>query len=217
MGEAVSLGMHESQARLWENTVGRGLAFWKHFFPLARSVFHDALHDVPLDAFHFAINRVGPSVLRVSADEVTYNLHILVRFELERALLVGDLKAGDLPAAWNEAYRHYLGVTPRDDAEGCLQDGHWASGLIGYFPTYTLGNIFAAQLYARAAADLGDLDAALARGDFGGLLGWLRDKVHRHGSRYPAARLIEQATGAPPDHRPLVQSLRRKYGDLYGL
>ncbi|HYT91866.1 MAG TPA: carboxypeptidase M32 [Gemmataceae bacterium] len=217
MGEAVSLGVHESQARLWENTVGRSLPFWRHFFPLARSVFHEALHDVTLDAFHAAINHVGPSLIRVSADEVTYNLHILIRFELERALLTGDLPAPDLPGAWNDAYRRHLGVTPGDDAEGCLQDGHWGAGLVGYFPTYTLGNIFAAQLFARAAAELGDLDGALARGEFDGLLGWLRDKVHRHGSRYSAARLIEKATGAPPDHRPLVQALRRKYGELYGL
>src|SRR5262249_466369 len=162
-------------------------------------------------------NNVEPTFIRIGADQVTYNLHILVRFELERALVAGDLKAADVPAAWNEAYRHNLGITPGNDAEGCLQDGHWASGLIGYFPTYTLGNVFAAQLFARASADLGGLDAAMARGELAGLLGWLRERVHRHGSRYPAAQLIGQATGAPPDHRPLVQALWRKYGELYGL
>jgi carboxypeptidase Taq len=140
-----------------------------------------------------------------------------VRFQLEQALIAGDLPVADLPAAWNEAYRHYLGITPRDDAEGCLQDGHWGAGMIGYFPTYTLGNIFAAQLFARASADLGDLDKQFARGEFAGLLGWLRDRVHRHGHRYPAARLIEQATGSVPKHRPLVQMLRQKYEDLYGI
>jgi carboxypeptidase Taq len=217
LGEAVSLGMHESQSRLWENVVGRSRPFWEHFFPRARQVFHETLADVTLDAFHFAVNHVAPSPVRVQADEVTYNLHILVRFELEQALLGGDLPAADLPGAWNEAYRHYLGVTPPSDVEGCLQDGHWAAGQIGYFPTYTLGNVFAAQLVARAREELGDLDRQFARGEFSGLLGWLRDRVHRHGRRFPAVRLIEYAAGAPPDHGPLVQALRAKYGELYGV
>jgi carboxypeptidase Taq len=217
MGEAVSLGMHEAQARLWENTVGRSRPFWEHFFPLARQVFHDTLADVSLDAFHFAINHVAPSLIRVQADEVTYNLHILVRFELEQALLSGDLPAADLPGAWQEAYRYYLGITPANDAEGCLQDGHWAAGLVGYFPTYTLGNLFAAQLFARASEELGDLNAQMAGGDFSGLLGWLRDKVYGQGHRYPAAQLIEHVTGSPLEHRPLVQALEAKYGELYGI
>jgi carboxypeptidase Taq len=217
MGEAPSLGVHESQARLWENGVGRALPFWKHFFPLARQVFHETLQDVSLDDFYFAVNCVEPSLNRIQADEVTYNLHILVRFELEQALVSGDLHAADLPGAWNEAYQHYLGVVPRNDAEGCLQDGHWAGALLGYFPTYTLGNIFAAQLFARAAADLGDLDRQFEEGEFGGLLGWLRDHIHRHGHRYRAAQLIEHATGRPPDHRPLVEVLQRKYSQLYGI
>jgi carboxypeptidase Taq len=217
MGEAVSLGMHESQSRLWENTVGRGLPFWRHFFPLARQHFPEALRDVRLEDFYFAVNRVEASPIRVRADEVTYNLHILIRFELEQALIAGDLKAAEIPAAWNEAYRHYLGVTPANDAEGCLQDGHWAAGLLGYFPTYTLGNLFAAQLFARAREDLGDLDAAFARGDFGGLLRWLRQRVHRQGRRYSAANLLEHATGSPPDPRPLVRALEEKYRALYDL
>jgi carboxypeptidase Taq len=216
-GEAVSVGMHEAQARLWDNTVGRSRPFWAHFFPRARQVFHAALHDVSPEAFYLAINHVAPSCNRVRADEVTYNLHILVRFELEQALTTGDLRAADVPAAWNEHYRRYLGVSPATDAEGCLQDGHWGGGLIGYFPTYTLGNVFAAQLYARAAADLDNLDAEFAGGRFDGLLDWLRDRVYRHGQRYPAARLIERATGAPPDPGPLLRGLRRKYGELYGL
>ena len=180
-GRGPSLGVHESQSRLWENAVGRGLAFWRHFFPLARRVFPEALADVGLAEFHFAVNRVEPSLIRVRADEVTYDLHILARFELERALVSGDLRPADLPAAWDEAYRRRLGVAPADDAEGCLQDGHWAAGMIGYFPTYTLGNVIAAQLYARAEEDAGGLDAAFARGDFSPLLGWLREKVYRHG------------------------------------
>jgi carboxypeptidase Taq len=216
MGEPVSLGVHESQARLWENFVGRSRSLWQHFAPLARRM-SPALRKVELEDFHVAVNRVGASPVRSSADEVTYNLHIFIRFELEQALLTGDLSAADLPAAWQEAYRHQLGVTPRDDAEGCLQDGHWASGLIGYFPTYTLGNLMAAQLFERATSDLGDLSASFARGDFSPLLSWLRDRIHRHGGRYPAAQLIERATGAPLDHQALVRWLQRKYQPLYGL
>jgi carboxypeptidase Taq len=217
MGESVSVGVHESQARLWENTVGRSPSFWRHFFPLARRHFPEALRGVSLDEFFFAVNHVAPSLNRARADEVTYNLHTLIRFELERALVAGDLKAADVPSAWNEKYLRYLGVTPANDTDGCLQDGHWGGGLIGYFPTYTLGNLLAAQLFDRASADLGGLDDDFARGRFDRLLGWLRDRVYRHGQRYPAARLIEHATGAPPDHRPLLAALRRKYGVLYGL
>ncbi len=217
VAEAPSLGWHESQARLWENTVGRGRAFWEHFFPRAGSLFPAALRGVTPDDFYFAVNKVEPAPLRIGADEVTYNLHILLRFELEQALVAGDLLPADLPAAWAEASRRYLAVTPATDAAGCLQDGHWASGLIGYFPTYTLGNLIAAQLYARAEADVGGLDRPFARGDFAGLLGWLRERVYRQGSRYPAARLVEVTTGAPLSHRPLVHALRQKYGELYGI
>ena len=211
MGEAASLGLHESQSRLWENFVGRSRGFWQHFFPRARGVFHEALHDVGLDAFVASLNRVERSPIRTEADEVTYNLHILIRFEIEQALLSGDLPARDLPAAWAEAYRGSLGIVPASDREGCLQDGHWAEGLIGYFPTYALGNVYAAQLVAAARRDLGDLDPQFARGDYGGLLGWLRDRVHRHGQRFTAAALVERVTGAPPDSRALIESLRTRY------
>jgi carboxypeptidase Taq len=215
LGEAASLAVHESQARLWENTVGRSRPFWEHFGPLACRMFPGALTDVAPDHLYHAVNHVACSPIRVGADEVTYNLHILVRFELERALLAGDLKVGDVPAAWNAAYRAYLGITPANDTEGCLQDGHWSGGLLGYFPTYTLGNLFAAQLFDQARAELGDPGEAFARGDFGELLDWLRRQVYRQGHRYPAARLLEHVTGSPPDHRPLVRALRRKYGELY--
>jgi carboxypeptidase Taq len=217
VGEALSLGWHESQARLWENTVGRGRAFWSHFFPLAQQLFPATLHDVTLDEFHFAINAVESAACRVGADEVTYNLHILFRFELEQALVKGDLPVADLPEAWDEASQRYLGVVPENDAVGCLQDGHWASGLIGYFPTYTLGNLIAAQLYARAEVELGDLDRPFSGGEFGGLLGWLRERVYRQGSRYSAPKLVEMVTGAPLSHGPLVQALWGKYGQLYGV
>src|SRR5208337_3299643 len=216
LGEAASLGVHESQSRLWENAVGRGRPFWSYWFPVARRVFYEALRDVSLDAFLAAVNHVTPSLIRVQADEVTYNLHIIIRFELEQALLSGDLPVGDLPSAWNQKYGETLGLTPGSDAVGCLQDIHWSAGLVGYFPTYTLGNIYAAQLFARARADLAGLDESFARGDFGELLAWLRDHVHRHGQRYRSVPLIERATGAKPDYRPLIGALKHKYGELYG-
>jgi carboxypeptidase Taq len=217
VGEAASVGMDEAQARLWENRVGRSRAFWQHFLPQARERFPDALGDVGVDEFHFAVNRVTPSLIRVHADEVTYNVHAMIRFELERALISGDLAAGDLPAAWSESYARYLGVTPANDAEGCLQDGHWADGLIGYFPTYTLGDVFAAQLFARARQELGDLEDRFARGEFGELVRWLGERIYRQGGRHPSARLIEIVTGSPPDHRPLVRALRERYAELYDL
>jgi carboxypeptidase Taq len=217
MGEAVSLGVHESQSRLWENLVGRRKSFWAYWLPLARRIFHDSLADVTLDQFHAAVNHVAPSLIRVRADEATYNLHIIIRFELEQDLLTGALPVGDLPGAWNQKYRETLGVTPGNDAEGCLQDIHWSAGLIGYFPTYTLGNVYAAQLFGAAQAELGGLDDTFARGDFLGLFGWLREKIHRQGQRYRSTPLIERVTGSRPDHRPLIEGLRRKYGELYDI
>jgi len=217
VGEAASVGMDEAQARLWENCVGRSLGFWSHFYPRARAAFPEALDDVTLDEFHYALNRVSPSLIRVHADEVTYNLHAMVRFELERALISGTLPVADLPEAWRASYQEALGVAPTNDAEGCLQDGHWADGLFGYFPTYTLGDVFAAQLAARAEAELGSLEEQFARGEFLELVRWVRERVHREGGRYSAVRLIERVTGSPPDHRPLVGRLRRTYEQLYGL
>jgi carboxypeptidase Taq len=217
MGEAVSLGVHESQSRLWENAVGRGRAFWTYWFPMARRVFHEALKDVSEGAFHAAVNHVAPSLIRVQADEATYNLHIIVRFELEQDLLTGALTVGDLPAAWNQKYTETLGITPATDAEGCLQDIHWSAGLFGYFPTYTLGNIYAAQLFARARSELGGLDESFARGDFTPLLDWLRTKIHSQGQRDRPATLIEKVTGSKPSHCPLIDSLRGKYSELYGI
>jgi carboxypeptidase Taq len=211
MGEAASLGMHESQSRLWENQVGRSEGFWRHFYPQLQHMFQEALRGVPLARFRAAINRVKPGVIRIEADEVTYDLHIMIRFELERSLLAGDLFAADVPQAWSELYARYLGVTPKNDRMGCLQDGHWSEGLIGYFPTYTLGNVYAAQLFAAAERTLGPLDDAFAAGDFRGLRGWLHDNVHRHGQRYTAARIVENVTGQPPDASALIESLLRRY------
>jgi carboxypeptidase Taq len=217
MGEPVSLGVHESQSRLWENRVGRGRAFWQFAYPIAREIFPDALGDTTVDAVHFAVNHVARTLIRTQADEVTYNLHTLVRFELEVAMITGDLAPADVPGAWNERYHRYLGVTPTSDAEGCLQDTHWSAGLIGYFPTYTLGDVYSAQFMEAAERDLGPLDTQIARGNFGPLLGWLRTHVHSHGQRYTAAQLVQQATGSLPDHRPLMSWLRNKYTELYAL
>lgn len=217
MGEAISLGIHESQSRFWENLIGRCQPFWRHYFPKARGVFHEALSDVTRDEFYFAINAVAPSLIRVEADEVTYNLHILIRFELEQALLSGDLSPGDVPTAWNEKYKAYLGITPPDDALGCLQDVHWSAGLVGYFPTYTLGNIYAAQFHEQAEEDLGGIDGLVAAGRFVDVLEWLRVKIHRHGKRYTAREMVEQVTGKAPGIDPLVRQLRAKFGELYDL
>jgi len=217
LGEAPSVGLDEAQARFWENRVGRDRRFWDHFYPRAREFFPESLGDVPPEEFHFAVNRVTPSLIRVRADEVSYNLHIMIRFDLERALIGGELAVADLPDAWRAAYRQTLGVVPRSDAEGCLQDGHWADGLIGYFPTYTIGDVFAAQLYARAELELGDLGAQFGRGDFAPLVRWLGRRVYQQGGRYPSPRLIQEVTGSPPDHDPLVRMLTAKYSELYEL
>jgi carboxypeptidase Taq len=217
MGEPASVGMDEAQARLWESRVGRSRGFWQHFYPGARRLFGDELRGIDLDRFLMVVNQVQPSLIRVNADEVTYNLHAMVRFELERALMSGDLQASELPAAWNASYGRYLGVKPADDREGCLQDGHWADGLIGYFPTYTLGDVFAAQLYATAESELGDLEQQFAAGEFRELVRWLGRKIYRQGGRLSSAGLIQSVTGSAPDHRPLVEALRGKYSMLYGL
>jgi carboxypeptidase Taq len=216
-GTYCSLGIHESQSRLWENQVGRGRPFWEHFFPRARQTFPQALRDVSLEAWLFAINDVQPSYIRVEADEATYNLHIVLRFELEQALLTGDLAAADVPAAWNEKFEQMFGLKVGSDAQGCLQDIHWSFGGLGYFPTYTLGNLYSAQLMDAARKQLGGLEDDFRRGEFGRLKGWLNEKVHRPGMRWRAGELCRRVTGSPLDHRPLVRYLRDKYAPLYGL
>ena len=215
MGDSVSLGIHESQSRMWENMVGRSKPFWIYFFPQAKQIFREALSDVKLDDFYFAINSVKPSFIRVEADEATYNLHILLRFEIEHAIFNGDLKADDVPGAWNEKFKNYLGLTPPDDARGCLQDVHWSAGLMGYFPTYTLGNLYAAQFFAKAKNELNNLDNQIAAGSFEGLLNWLRENIHRHGQRYRAKDLVKEVTGKPLSHEYLINYLRDKYKPPY--
>ncbi len=217
MGEAVSLAIHESQSRLWENMAGRGRAFWTHFLPRARGVFHDALAGVELESFLRAVNRVRRSFIRVEADEVTYNLHIVLRFELERSLVRGDLAVKDIPGAWNERFKALFGLDVPDDSSGCLQDTHWASGLIGYFPTYCLGNLYAAQFYAAALKDIAGLEEKLAAGDLSALTGWLRENIHSQGMRHRAPELVRVVTGKPLDSGPFLSYLRRKYSDLFNL
>jgi carboxypeptidase Taq len=184
LGESVSLGLHESQSRLWENCVGRSMEFWRHFFPLLKETFPHALSAVSLDAFHAAINAVRPSLIRTEADELTYNFHIIVRFELEQALIAGALLPRDLPAAWNAAMRATLGVVPIHDAEGVLQDIHWAHGAFGYFPTYTLGNLYAAQFWQQARRDIADLPTLIEGGRLDPLIGFIEYLEEKYAAVY---------------------------------
>lgn len=213
----VSLGVHESQSRLWENLVGRSKGFWQHYFPLIQAEFPGAFGKVASGDFYRAINRVTPSLIRTESDEVTYNLHIILRYEMEQALLEGRLSVADAPAAWNERMQKYLGITPPSYKEGILQDVHWSGGGIGYFPTYTLGNILSVQIYEAATTARPQITDEIARGQFGTLLAWLRENVHRHGKKYPPRELIQRATGKPMTIEPYVGYLKRKFGEIYGL
>ena len=218
LGDAASLGFHESQSRLWENLVGRSRPFWERFYPDLREAFPEALGDVDLPAFYRAINKVEPSLIRVEADEVTYNLHILLRFEMEQALLSGEVSVADAPAAWNAKTEQYLGLTPPDDAQGILQDVHWSSGSLGYFPTYSVGNLLSVQIYDRAESDLGGrLSDQIAAGEFAPLLGWLRENVHQWGRKYRPAELVQRITGGPLDPAPYLKYLKTKFGAIYGV
>lgn len=216
MGGA-TLGVHESQSRLWENIVGRSRAFWRYFLPVFRAFFPEQVAGISLEQFYRALNKVEPSFIRVEADEVTYNMHIFVRFELEQALITGDLHVADVPEAWNAKYQSYLGVLPPNDALGCLQDVHWSHGTLGYFPTYALGNLMAAQLYEQAKHDIPDLEETFARGEFNLLLNWLREKVHRHGAKFTAKELMQRVTGGDIEAQPLLNFLRTKYTEIYEL
>jgi carboxypeptidase Taq len=217
LAEGTSLGMHESQSRLWENLVGRSRPFWSHYYPALQEAFPDAFDGVGLDTFYRAINKVEPSLIRVESDEVTYNLHIMLRFELERGLVEGTVSVDDLPDVWRAKMDEYLGVQPDTDAEGVLQDVHWSMGAIGYFPTYALGNLMSVQLVDRIREDLPDLDAQVAAGDFDALLSWLREHIHRHGRRIQASDLLEQVTGDALQAAPWLHYIRAKYGALHGV
>jgi carboxypeptidase Taq len=217
LGDSVSLGIHESQSRFFENNIGRSQAFWLYWFPRFRQMFLGVVDHVGFDDLYLLLNDVRPTLIRVEADEVTYNLHIMARFEIERDLFRGDLQPADLPAAWNAKYRAYLGITPPTDREGVLQDIHWSWGYFGYFPTYALGTVYAAQLEAALRRDVSDLDEQMAAGEFAAPLRWMRDRVHRFGMLYRPADLIEHATGKPPSTDDYVSYLTRKYGAIYHL
>ena len=216
-GSYCSLGIHESQSRLWENLVGRSKAFWKHFFPVAQKRFPQALGDQSIDDFCVSINTVQPSMIRVEADEATYNLHIIIRFELERDLIDGNLSVDDLPAAWNSKYESMLGIKPQNFSEGVLQDVHWSAGLFGYFPTYSLGNLYASQLFATANDEIGDLADRFANGDFVPLKRWLNVNVHQHGQKYSSPELGKKVIGRSLSHDSLMADLQEKLYPVYGL
>jgi carboxypeptidase Taq len=217
LASGASLGLHESQSRMWENLVGRSLPFWKYFYPRLKEIFPTQLGDVDLMTFYRGINKVQPSLIRVEADEATYNLHIMLRLELEIALMEGSLAVQDLPEAWNARMQEYLGLTPPNDARGVLQDIHWSSGLIGYFPTYALGNLISVQLWESIQADIPDLDEQIEHGDFSALLGWLREKIHRYGAKFEPQEVVQRATGSKIDPKPYIHYLQRKFGEIYGL
>jgi carboxypeptidase Taq len=212
-----SLGAHESQSRMWENLVGRSRAFWKHYLPRLREMFPEQLEDQDLESFYRAINKVQPSLIRVEADEVTYSLHVMLRFEMENDLVERKLKIADVPEAWNAKMKEYLGIVPPNDAQGCLQDIHWSWGSIGYFATYSLGSMFSAQLWEKAVKDIPSIPAQIERGEFADLLGWLRQNVHQHGRKFTLDELARRVTGEPLQSRSYVQYLRKKFGEIYGV
>ncbi len=215
--DGASPGVHESQSRLWENLIARDLPFWRHFYPSLQAVFPEPLRGVDEQVFYRAVNRSYPSYIRVEADEVTYNMHILLRFELENELLEGTLKVKDLPEAWNARFKSYVGLNVPNDREGALQDIHWSYVSFGIFPGYTIGNLVGAQLMEKIRADIPDLDAQIEKGHFSTLLGWLRKNVHRHGRKFTPNELLERATGRPLTAAPWIAYVQKKFGALYGL
>jgi carboxypeptidase Taq len=218
LGSGTSAGVHESQSRLWENVVGRSRPFWSYFYPRLQSTFPEQLGEVALDTFYRAINKVQRSLIRTDADEVTYNLHVMLRFDLELKLLEGRLKVKDLPEAWRAGMQADLGIAPPNDRDGCLQDVHWYGGLIGGgFQGYTIGNILSAQFYAAALKARPQIPHEIKNGEFGTLHDWLKDKVYRHGRKYPPNELVERATGSPMSMAPYIAYLRAKYGEIYRL
>ncbi|MBI5154033.1 carboxypeptidase M32, partial [Candidatus Poribacteria bacterium] len=217
LANAPSLGLHESQSRMWENVIGRSKPFWQHYLPILREHFPGQLDGVTVEQVYAAHNEVRPSLIRVDADEVTYNLHVIIRFELELDLIEDRLKVADLPEVWNAKYKEYLGIDVPDNARGVMQDVHWAHGSFGYFPTYALGNLYAAQLFEKALADLPSLWDSIARGDMSPLREWLRKHVHRVGRRQLAPEIVRSVTGRDPDSKAYMRYLEGKYGAIYGL
>jgi carboxypeptidase Taq len=218
LAQGTSSGVHESQSRLWENLVGRSRGFWRFFYPQLQAIFPDQLGSVSLDTFYRAINKVELSLIRVEADEVTYNLHVMLRFDFELALLEGRLAVRDLPEAWRERYKADLGITPPDDRDGVLQDVHWYGFIIGgMFQGYTLGNILNAQFFETALSAHPEIPAEIEEGEFGTLHSWLKENIYQHGSKYTATELVERVTGGPMSIEPYIHYLRVKYGELYKL
>ncbi len=216
LADGTSLGMHESQSRLWENLIGRSAEFWSHYFPKAQTTFPGALSGIDEDEFYRGVNKVSPSLIRVEADELTYNLHIMLRFELESALLEDTIKVVDLPAAWNDRMETYIGIRPETDSDGVLQDIHWSLGAFGYFPTYTLGNLISTQLYNQAAKDIPDLAGQIGEGSFTELREWLRLNIHKHGRRKSAKEIINETTNSKLVIESWIHYIEKKYEKVYG-
>jgi carboxypeptidase Taq len=217
LANGASLAIHESQSRMYENLIGRSKNFWSHYYPRLQDYFPAQLGEIALEDFYKAINKVEPSLIRVESDEATYNLHIMLRLELEIALIEGSLAVKDLPEAWNEGMQDFLGLTPPDDALGVLQDVHWSQGYFGYFSTYALGNLISAQLWECMLGDIPDIDSQIQRGEFGQLTGWMVDKVHRHGAKYEPQELVQRITGSKIDQGPYMRYLTGKYSEIYQL
>ncbi len=217
LGDSVSLGIHESQSRLWENCVGRSQPFWRFFYPVLQQTFHDQLRGVGIDQFYAAINCVKPSLIRVEADELTYNLHIMLRFEIEQDLLEDKIQPEDLPAIWNQKMEEYLGIVPPSDADGVLQDVHWSFGAFGYFPTYTLGNLYSVQFFEQAKLEIPNLEHEIAAGQLLSLRRWLEQKIHRWGRMFTPVHLAQRVTGATVSPEPFLNYVEKKYGEIYQL
>ncbi|HDD56035.1 MAG TPA: carboxypeptidase M32 [Chloroflexi bacterium] len=217
LGKGASLAIHESQSRMYENLLGRSYDFWVHFYPQLQERFKTQLGNVDLDAFYQGINKVEPSLIRVEADEATYNLHIMLRLELEIALMEGKLAVSDLPSAWNDRMKDYLGVIPPNDTEGVLQDVHWSAGILGYFPTYALGNLVSNQLWEKINQDIPGLSAQIQAGNFTELLAWLWENVHRHGAKFKPQHLVKKVVGTSISPEPYLKYLNEKFGAIYGL
>ncbi len=215
--EGASMGLHESQSRFWENIIGRSRSFWQKYYSELQKVFPEQLKDVSQDDFYKAINKVKPSLIRIEADEVTYNLHIMIRYEIEKALINGEIKVADLPEAWKEKMKEYLGIVPPDDSKGVLQDVHWAGGSFGYFPSYTLGNIYSAQLYNTARKEIKDFDSLVLNGELFKIKEWLAEKIHKHGKLLKPSEILMQVTGEEINPEYMIDYLENKYKEIYKL
>jgi carboxypeptidase Taq len=217
LGAAASLSIHESQSRLWENCVGRGLSFWKHFFPVLQQRFPEQLKGVTMQGFYAGMNKVQPSLIRTEADELSYHFHVMIRYELEKALIEGSLDPKELRDAWNAKYQQYLGIRPPDDVHGILQDVHWSHGSFGYFPTYSLGSFYAAQFWEQAKKEISGMEQQIEAGNPEALLHWLRDAIHQHGRRYRSEELSNRITGRGLDFGAFMRYAKEKYAGIYGL